>query len=136
MNKNHIFIDTNILVGAYSGKESDRQCLQYLFSLTGKKLFVSALSVSQFVSVMQKKYDNQQIREWVKYFLLKFNIVSFQREDIEKSLLYENTDMEDNIQYVLGQKTKCFYFVTNNTRDYKFINISALKPLEVRTIKR
>ena len=99
-------------------------------------MFVSALSVSQFVSVMQKKYDNQQIREWVKYFLLKFNIVSFQREDIEKSLLYENTDMEDNIQYVLGQKTKCFYFVTNNTRDYKFINISALKPLEVRTIKR
>lgn len=136
MNKNHIFIDTNILVGAYSGKEADRQCLQYLFSLTGKTLFVSALSVSQFVSVMQKKYDNQQIREWVKYFLLKFNIVSFQREDIEKSLLYENTDMEDNIQYVLGQKTKCFYFVTNNTRDYKFINISALKPLEVRTIKR
>lgn len=136
MNKNHIFIDTNILVGAYSGKESDRQCLQYLFSLTGKKLFVSALSVSQFVSVMQKKYDNQQIREWVKYFLLKFNIVSFQREDIEKSLLYENTDMEDNIQYVLGQKTKCFYFVTNNTRDYKFINIAALKPLEVRAIKR
>ena len=136
MNKNHIFIDTNILVGAYSGKEADRLCLQYLFSLTGKKLFVSALSVSQFGSVMQKKYDNQQIREWVKYFLLKFNIVSFQREDIEKSLLYENTDMEDTIQYVLGQKTKCFYFVTNNTRDYKFINISALKPLEVRTIKR
>ena len=136
MNKNHIFIDTNILVGAYSGKETDRQCLQYLFSLTGKKLFVSALSVPQFVSVMQKKHDNQQIREWVKYFLLKFNIVSFQKDDILKSLLYENTDMEDNIQYVLGQKTKCFYFVTNNTKDYKFINIEALKPANVRLIKR
>ena len=136
MNKNHIFIDTNILVGAYSGKEADRRCLQYLFSLTGKKLFVSALSVSQFVSVMQKKYANSQIREWVKYFLLKFNIVSFQKDDIQKSLLYENTDMEDNIQYVLGQKTKCFYFVTNNTKDYKFINIEALKPANVRLIKR
>ncbi|MBR6092037.1 MAG: type II toxin-antitoxin system VapC family toxin [Bacteroidales bacterium] len=136
MNKNHIFIDTNILVGAYNGKETDRQCLQYLFSLTGKKLFVSALSVSQFVSVMQKKHDNRQIREWLKYFLLKFNIVSFQKDDILKSLLYENTDMEDNIQYVLGQKTKCFYFVTNNTKDYKFINIEALKPANVRLIKR
>lgn len=136
MNKNHIFVDTNILVGAYSGKDADKQCLQYLFSLTGKKLFISALSVSQFVSVMQKKHNNTQIREWVKYFLLKFNIISFQKDDIEKSLSYTDTDMEDNIQYVLGQKTKCFYFVTNNTKDYKFINISALKPTDVRAIKR
>ncbi len=34
------------------------------------------------------------------------------------------------------RKTKGFYFETNNTKDYRFINISALKPLEVRTIKR
>lgn len=78
MNKNHIFVDTNILIGAYADKEADKQCLQYLYSLKGKKLFLSALSVSQFVSVMQKKFDNARIREWVKYILLKFNIVSFQ----------------------------------------------------------
>ncbi|MBR5029298.1 MAG: PIN domain-containing protein [Bacteroidales bacterium] len=136
MNKNHIFVDTNILIGAYTGKQTDKQCLQYLFSLKGKKLYVSALSISQFVSVLQKKMDNEFIREKVRYLLLKFNIISFQKDDIEKSLDYQNTDMEDNIQYVLGCKTKCFFFITNNTKDYRFINISAIKPNEVRLIKR
>ena len=39
-NPNHVFVDTNVLVGGYSGKSSfqkDADCLHYLFSLTGKE---------------------------------------------------------------------------------------------------
>ncbi len=136
MNRNHIFIDTNILIGACVGKQDDMLCLRYLYSLTGKKLYVSSLSISQFVSVMQKKMDNDVIRDKVKYWLKKFNIISFQKEDIEKSLMFENTDIEDNIQYVIGCKLNCYYFITNNKKDYKFLNIESLKPKEVRLIKR
>lgn len=39
INPNHIFEDTNILIGGYSGDarfQRDHDCLHYLYSLTGK----------------------------------------------------------------------------------------------------
>jgi hypothetical protein len=42
-NPNHIFVDTNVLVGGYSGDtryQNDADCLHYLFALTGKKLYI------------------------------------------------------------------------------------------------
>jgi len=53
-NPNHIFVDTNVLVGGYSGDakfQKDDDCLRYLFSLTGKRLYISSLSVAQLISV-------------------------------------------------------------------------------------
>ena len=57
-NPNHVFVDTNVLVGAYSGDaryQKDIDCLHYLYSLTGKRLYISALSVAQLISVYQKR---------------------------------------------------------------------------------
>ena len=48
-NPNHIFVDTNVLVGGYSGDarfQKDADCLHYLYSLTGKRLYISTLSVA------------------------------------------------------------------------------------------
>ena len=52
-NPNHIFIDTNVLIGAYSGDarfQKDSECLHYLCSLIGKRLYISSLSVAQLIS--------------------------------------------------------------------------------------
>jgi hypothetical protein len=41
-NYNHIFVDTNVLVGGYSGDarfKRDEACLHYLYSLAGKWLY-------------------------------------------------------------------------------------------------
>ena len=56
-NPNHIFVDTNVLVGGYSGDarfQKDADCLHYLYSLTGKRLYISTLSVAQLISMFQK----------------------------------------------------------------------------------
>ena len=134
-NKNHIFLDTNVLIGAYLGKELDKKCLQYLFSLTGKKLYISTLSIAQLVSVFQKKQTNQQIKKIVENLMTKFTLIGFSDKDVAFSLNFEDTDMEDNIQYVISRKFNCFYFITNNRKDYvNFFNIEVLKPNEVRNI--
>ena len=36
MNMNHIFVDTNVLIGWWAGSDDDTRCLKYLFSLRGK----------------------------------------------------------------------------------------------------
>lgn len=41
MDSNRIFVDTNVLVGAWLGQPDDERCLKYLFALKGKRLYVS-----------------------------------------------------------------------------------------------
>jgi len=136
-NPNHIFVDTNVLIGAYGNIENDRRCLQYLFSLRGKHLYISALSIAQLVSVFQKSKSNHDIKITVHDLLSKFTVIGFSLNDIEESLLLENTDMEDNIQYVISRKFHCLHFITNNAKDYKkFVNINILKPIQIRIIQQ
>ena len=137
-NSNHIFVDTNVLVGGYSGDrrfQKDADCLHYLYSLTGKMLYISTLSVAQLISMYQKKKTNDEIVRIVHELQHRFNIIDFTNRDIDAALVETGGDIEDNVQFVLAQKQKCSIIVTNNYKDYRlFYNISVVKPDGVRTI--
>jgi predicted nucleic acid-binding protein len=136
-NPNNVFIDTNVLVGAYGDNDTDKKCLQYLYSLKGKRLFISSLSVAQLVSIFQKKKTNREIKQIVQDLFCKFTIVSFVQKDIENAMRLEYSDMEDCIQYEISSKVKCGTFVTNNIKDYRvFTNINIMKPIKIRTIEQ
>jgi len=99
LNPNHIFVDTNVLVGGYSGDakfQTDDDCLRYLFSLTGKRLYISSLSVAQLISVYQKKKSNEEITRVVRDLQHRFNIINFTARDIDAALVETGADIEDN----------------------------------------
>ena len=137
-NPNHIFVDTNVLVGGYSGDakfQKDDDCLHYLFSLTGKRLYISSLSVAQLISVYQKKKSNEEITAVVRDLQHRFNIIDFTAKDIDAALKETGADIEDNVQFVLAKKQKCLIVVTNNYKDYRFLQgIEALRPAKIRKI--
>ncbi|MBR2236887.1 MAG: type II toxin-antitoxin system VapC family toxin [Prevotella sp.] len=137
-NYNHIFVDTNVLVGGYSGDarfKKDEACLHYLYSLTGKKLYISTLSVAQLISTFQKKKKNDEIVRIVRDLQHRFNVIDFAARDIDAALVETGGDIEDNVQYVLARKQKCSIIITNNFKDYRlFYNISVVKPDDVRSI--
>ena len=137
-NPNHIFVDTNVLVGGYSGDakfQKDDECLRYLFSLTGKRLYISSLSVAQLISVYQKKKSNAEITAVVRDLQYRFNIIDFTAKDIDAALKETGADIEDNVQFVLAKKQKCYIVVTNNYKDYRFLQgIEVLRPAKVRKI--
>lgn len=139
-NLNRIFVDTNVLVGGYSGDvrfQKDADCLHYLYSLTGKRLYVSSLSVAQLISVYQKKKKNDEIMHIVRDLQHRFNIVDFTNRDIDAALIENGGDIEDNVQYVLARKQKCSVIITNNFKDYRlFFNLRVIKPERVRTISQ
>ncbi len=139
-NPNHIFVDTNVIIGAYCGDgkhQDDEDCLHYLFSLNGKRLYISALSVAQLVSLFQKKRGNEEIINIVRQLQHRFSIVSFTNNDIEDALTETGADIEDNIQYVLAKKQKCRILITNNIKDYRLLmGVEAIKPSKVRIISR
>lgn len=133
-NRDNIFVDTNVLIGAFAGFSKDKKCLDYLFSSRiqqkKKRLYISSLSIAQLVATFQhKKVDDDKIRQYVKYLQTKFNIIEFTEQDIDDALKFKIIDMEDAIQFILGTKLKCLYFITNNIKDYKnLVNIIAVKP--------
>ena len=139
-NPNHFFVDTNVIIGAYCGDgkhQVDIDCLHYLFSLNGKRLFTSALSVAQLVSMFQKKHSNEEIIDIVHQLQHRFTIVSFTANDIDEALVETGADIEDNMQYVIAKKQKCRILVTNNIKDYRLLmGIEAIKPSKIRIISR
>ena len=139
-NPNHIFVDTNVLIGAYSGDarfQTDSDCLHYLYSIVGKRLYASTLSVAQLISVYQKKRTNDEIRSIVRDIQHRFTIVNFTVKDIDEALIENGTDIEDNVQFVLARKQKCRVIITNNYKDYRLLlGAQIIKPSKVRTIAR
>jgi len=140
INPNHIFVDTNVLIGGYSGDprfQKDAECLHYLYSLTGKKLYISTLSVAQLISTYQKKKSNDEIRRIVRELMHRFNVITFTQRDIDEALNETGADIEDNVQYVLAMKQKCRIIITNNYKDYRLMLwIEATSPEKVRIISR
>lgn len=138
INPNHIFVDTNVLVGGYSDDarfQKDADCLHYLYSLTGKRLYVSALGVAQLISMFQKKKKNEEIVRIVRDLQHRFTVIDFAARDIDSALIENGGDIEDNVQYVLARKQKCSIIITNNFKDYRlFFNVRVIKPERVRTI--
>ena len=134
-NGDHIFLDTNVLINSVIGTESDSLCLKFLYSLGHITLYTSSLSVAQIASVFQKRKSKTEIVKIIKRIQTKFKIVSFTNDDISEAIKIEQTDLEDNIQYVISQKAGCAYFITNNIKDYRcFNNINVLKPEKIRSI--
>lgn len=151
-NPNHIFVDTNVLVGGYSGDakfQKDDDCLRYLFSLTGKRLYISSLSVAQLISVYSEgrsprdyqvsrgghQKSNAEITAVVRDLQHRFNIIDFTAKDIDAALKETGADIEDNVQFVLAKKQKCLIVVTNNYKDYRFLQgIEVLRPAKIRKI--
>jgi len=136
LNENHIFVDTNVLNGYYLNIAADVECLKYLYSLKGKRLFISSLTIGQFVAFFEKRLTNDKIKEIIRYLFTKFTIIDFGEKDIQKSLLFQYSDMEDTIQYVIATKLKCYYFVTNDKGFSTFRNIEAIKSVQIRNIDR
>ncbi len=74
MNENHIFVDTNVLIGYFAEQQKEVTALNYIFSLKGKLLYTSSLAIAQVISVLQKKQTNETIRKFVTYIMQWFVI--------------------------------------------------------------
>lgn len=140
-NKNNIYIATNVLIGAFAPDkrfEAEKKCWQYVCSLTGKRVFVSSLSVAQLVSTFQKrKLKKDDIVVNVKRILSKVTVVDFTEKDITDSLSIDGRDLEDNMQCAVSRKVKCGILITQNKKDYiNYLNVDILTAKECRSINQ
>ena len=139
--KRRIYIDTNVFIGYFSEREDDVKVLRYLFSLRNYELYTSTLALSQIISTLQKRHRDLEYRKRIIDFIYKIRqkmqtIIPLNNADIDTALQMDNVDIEDNIHFVLGSKYKCFFYITNNTKDFNYSNVYVLKPkYTIRVIK-
>lgn len=124
-----IFIDTNVLIGAFSYKfekynkgAKDYKALQRI--LKRYACSTSVLSVAQTISSKAKKQDKVK-----SFFLEEFKHLDFlpvTKNDVLNAFNMEGKkkngeplDVEDNIQFVVARDNSCKVVLTNNIRDFE-----------------
>ncbi len=142
-NENHIFVDTNCLIGCIANKygiykdtAGSTEALRFLSGLNGKKLYISSLSVAQLTAKLQKQIGTDRMVKEIEQITHRFNVIEFNNDDIRAAITGEHAkDIEDLYQYEMSQKVKCFYIMTNNLKDFSSLaNIIAFLPRKVRKI--
>jgi len=139
-----IYVDTNVLINYCTGQDNDVKALQYLFFKRRKEtLFTSSLAVVQTITKLQseskqykrKAYSRETTIKKLDDILPKFTVLDLSLSDIKAGFRHLNSDIEDNVHYVLSQKMKCNAILTNNIKDFAFFkdvaaiesNLSLLK---------
>ena len=133
-----IYVDTNVLINYCTGQSKDVKALRYVFSQRRKEaLFTSSLAVVQTISKLQsagksgkrKAYSRETTIKKLNEILPKFSVLDLSFSDIEASFKHLNSDVEDNVHYVLSQKMKCNAILTNNIKDFTFFkDVSVIEP--------
>jgi hypothetical protein len=62
--------------------------------------------------------------------------INFTEKDIQAALDdFTDLDIEDTFQFVVSQKMRCQYIITDNVKDFKpFQNVRIVRPKEIRRI--
>ena len=131
-----LYIDSNVLINYCTSQIIDKTGLEYLFKKRRKEvLFTSSLAIVQTISILQTKkanrkaFSREQTVKVINKLRQKLTIINLTKEDVVAGISFNNSDLEDNIHYVLSKKAKCDAIITNNTSDFDYFkDISVIRP--------
>ncbi|MBN2896482.1 MAG: PIN domain-containing protein [Campylobacterales bacterium] len=113
-----IFIDTNIFLDLILKREAFDKAL-VLFNAVEKKRFdavISDITILNIDYVAKKQVKN--IKDFLTLVNDNFQVVGSTNEQIAKALSLKNSDLEDNLQYILAKEHHCEAIVTNDKTFY------------------
>ena len=123
----HIFIDTNVLINDILFRQYNRLnskpsnvALNYLLHIARRETFVASFSIVQIISTLERARMSQEIiRQEIQHILTKHKVINFTEKDIQAALDdFNNLDIEDTFQFVVSQKMRCQYIITENVKDF------------------
>ena len=140
-----IYVDTNVLINYCTEQNTDVMALHYVFSKRRKEvLFTSSLAIVQTITKLQsgsrqhhrKGYSRETTIKKLDDILSKFTVLDLTLADIQSGFGHFNSDIEDNVHYVLSQKVKCNAIITNNIKDFAFFKDVAVIESNLALLKQ
>ena len=140
----NVFIDTNVLINDILFRRLNRPnskpshiAIDYLARVARRDTFVASFSIVQVLSTLERARMPQEIiRQEIQHILTKHTVINFTEKDIQAALDdFIGLDIEDTFQFVVSQKMRCQYIITENVKDFKpFQNVRIIRPKEIRRI--
>ena len=118
-----LFLDTNIFMDMLFERENciyAKQLIQ-LIQDGAYDGYVADITLLNINYVAKKQL--QKIRQFLRFIENNFVIIGADNNDMLKALELDNYDLEDNLQYVLANKSACDLIISN---DKSFIQSSLL----------
>lgn len=109
-----IFIDTNIFLDLILKRDSYKEALWILNSIE-RKLFdgvILDITILNIDYIAKKQTKN--IRAFLESINDLFFITGANNKNMKKALILDNTDLEDNLQYVVAKESKCSIIISND----------------------
>ena len=117
-----VFLDSDIVLDFLLKREPFFIEALQLFILKEKedfKLYTSAIIISNVYYISSKQFPKPIIKQKIKELASIIQIVDSTRQSIYQSFESDFSDFEDAIQYHTALESKCTFFITRNTKDYK-----------------
>ncbi|MBP6323733.1 MAG: PIN domain-containing protein [Chitinophagales bacterium] len=117
-----VFLDSDIVLDFLLKREPFFIEALQLFILKEKedfKLYTSAIIISNVYYISSKQFPKPLIKQKIKELASIIQIVDSTRQSIYQSFESDFSDFEDAIQYHTALESKCTFFITRNTKDYK-----------------
>ena len=113
-----IFVDTNIFLDIALKREKFEEAL-IIFKAVKNEVFQGFIADITIVSIdyIARKFEGN-VKEYLEAIERNFMIVGADNTIIKQSLIFENSDLEDNIQYLLALDTTCDCIITNDKGFY------------------
>ncbi len=122
MIKSKVFLDTNVVMDFVAQREPFNKYADQIFLLIQHNKiqgFTSALSISTTQFIIERLFSKSKCLEVLKLLTNILEIISFEKDDIEKSLFKKDfIDMEDLFQYHMALKANMDCIVTRDKHGF------------------
>lgn len=121
-----IFIDTNIFLDLLLKRDASEEALEIFNSISSGEFEAVILDITILNIDYVAKKQTKDIRSFLHLINENFEIVGATNSQIKQALELENSDLEDNLQYISALENSCDLIVSNDANFYS-------KDLEVLT---
>jgi predicted nucleic acid-binding protein len=118
----NIFVDSDIIIDFLVERELFFKDAKLLFSfatLDKIKLHTSTLIYANVFYILRKEFPTAVVKSKLIELSKLVQIVNTTNQSIYQSFESDFSDFEDAIQYHTALESKCTFFITRNTKDYK-----------------
>ena len=124
-----IFIDTNIFLDLILKRDGYKDAL-IIFNAIEQGLFKGIILDITILNIDYiAKKQVKDIKDFLALVNKTFLVVGADNENIENALKLENVDLEDNLQYIMAQKSKCNLIISND-KNFLKKDIKVLSSIE------
>ena len=129
-----IFLDANVLIDVVLNREgfveSASKVLQ--LGLDGDcELWASDVTMVTVSFYAKKGRTTEQLYEVMRELRAMIDVVSTGASAIDWALQQGNRDFEDAVQYYAAMQCDAEYIITRDQRDYPYLEIPAISPMEL-----